>query len=210
MKLYDFALAPNPRRVRMFLAEKVMTIPTVQVNTREREQFSDDFKKVSPRSLVPVLELDDGTCISESVAICRYIEEIQPEPPLFGRDAKEKALVEMWNRHAETDCYGAAGAMVRNGAPMFADRAVAGLPSGEPQIPALVERGRRILDRFMHHLNDHLADNAFVAGDNFSIADITVFITIDFSKRADYDTPEDCSDVLRWHDDIAARPSASA
>jgi glutathione S-transferase len=210
LKLYDFSLAPNPRRVRMFLAEKTMTIPSVQVNTRERAQFADDFKKVSPRSIVPVLELDDGTLIAESVAICRYIEEIQPEPPLFGRDAREKALVEMWNRHAEFDAIGAAGEMIRNGAAMFEGRGLAGLPGGEPQIPALVERGKRTMDRFMHYLNDHLADSAFLAGEQFSIADITAFIAVEFSQRADYAVPEDCTHVQRWHGEIGARPSAAA
>ena len=210
MKLYDFSLAPNPKRVRMFLAEKSMTIPSVQVNTREREQFTEEFKKVSPRFIVPVLELDDGTCIAESVAICRYIEEIQPDPPLFGRDAREKALVEMWNRHAESDGFGAAGLMVRNSAPMFEGRAVTGVSEGEPQIPELVERGRRVLDRFMLEVNDHLGSNAFLAGDNFSIADITAFITVGFSERANYAIPEGCENVQRWHGEIAARPSASA
>ncbi len=210
MKLYDFALAPNPRRVRMFLAEKGMTIPSVQVNTREAEQFADDFKRVNPRSIVPALELDDGTCIAESVAICRYIEEIQPDPPLFGRDPREKALVEMWNRHAEFDGFGAVGEMVRNGAPMFADRGLAGLPGGEPQIPALVERGKRTMDRFMHYLNSHLEGSAFIVGDNLSIADITAFIAVEFSQRANYQVPDDCAHVKRWHGEIAARPSAAA
>lgn len=194
----------------MFLAEKTMTIPSVQVNTREREQFSEAFKRVNPRCIVPALELDDGTCIVESVAICRYIEEIQPAPPLFGHDAREKALVEMWNRHAEFDAIGAVGEMVRNGAEMFEDRGLAGLPGGVPQIPALVERGRQTMDRFMHHLNGHLAGNAFLAGENFSIADITAFIAIEFSQRADYAVPEDCANVKRWHGEIAARPSAAA
>jgi glutathione S-transferase len=194
----------------MFLAEKNLTVPSTQINTREREQFSEDFKKVSPRCIVPVLELDDGTCIAESVAICRYFEEIRPEPALFGRDAKEKALIEMWNRHAEADAYGAAGEMVRNSAPMFADRGLPGRPGGVPQIPQLVERGRQTLDGFMHYLDDQLASNAFVAGDAFSIADITVFVTIDFSQRANYEVPADCVNVRRWRDEIAKRPSAEA
>ena len=194
----------------MFLAEKGMDIPSVQVNTREREQFSDNFKKVSPRSIVPVLELDDGTCIAESVAICRYVEEIQPDPPLFGRDAREKALVEMWSRHAEADGYGAAGQMIRNSAPMFADRGVAGVPGGVPQIPALAERGRQTLDRFITYLDGHLADNTFLAGDNFSIADITAFIGVEFSQRADYELPANTDHVKRWRDAVAARPSAAA
>lgn len=210
MKLYDFALAPNPRRVRMFLAEKGMTIPSVQINTREREQFGEDFKRMNPRCIVPALELDDGTCITESVAICRYVEEIQPEPPLFGRDAREKALVEMWNRHAEFDGFGAAGEMIRNGAPMFEDRGLAGLPGGVPQIPALVERGRQTLDRFMHLLDGHLEGSAFLAGDAFSIADITAFIAIEFSQRAEYAVPDACTHVKRWHGEIGARPSAAA
>lgn len=205
MKLYDFELAPNPRRVRMFLAEKGMTIPSVQINTREKEQFTEDFKRVNPRCIIPALELDDGTCIVESVAICRYIEEIQPDPPLFGRDAREKALVEMWNRHAEFDGMGAVAEMVRNSAPMFADRGLAGLPGGEPQIPALVERGRRTMDRFLHLLNDHLEKNAFLAGENFSIADITAFVALDFSKRVDYAIPDDCAHVERWQANIGGR-----
>ena len=98
MRLFDFAPAPNPRRVRMFLAEKSVELPLVQINTREREQFEESFKAVNPLSMVPVLELDDGTCITESVAICRYIEELHPEPPLMGKDAKDRAIVEMWNR----------------------------------------------------------------------------------------------------------------
>ncbi len=210
MKLYDFSLAPNPRRVRMFLAEKGVDIPSVQVNTREREQFAEGFKAVNPRCIVPALELDDGTVIVESVAICRYIEEIHPAPALFGSDAKEKALVEMWNRHAELDAFGAVGEMVRNSAPMFEDRGLAGVPGGVPQIPALVDRGRQTFDRFLGFLNDHLKSSAFLAGDNFSIADITAFIAIEFSQRAKYDVPTTLTEVKRWHGEVGSRPSAGA
>lgn len=194
----------------MFLAEKDVDIPTVQVNTREREQFSEAFKAVNPRCIIPALELDDGTVIVESVAICRYIEEVHPTPPLFGRDAKEKALVEMWNRHAEFDCVGAAGDMVRNSAPMFEDRGLAGLPGGVPQIPALVDRGRQTMDRFLILLNDHLKNNAFLAGDSFSVADITAFIAVEFSQRANYEVPSGLESVKRWHNIVNERPSAKA
>lgn len=194
----------------MFLAEKGVDIPSVQVNTREREQFSEAFKAVNPRCIVPALELDDGTVIVESVAICRYIEEVHPTPPLFGRDAKEKALVEMWNRHAEFDCVGAAGDMVRNSAPMFEDRGLAGLPGGVPQIPALVDRGRQTMDRFLILLNDHLKNNAFLAGDSFSVADITAFIAVEFSQRANYEVPSGLESVKRWHNIVNERPSAKA
>ena len=143
MKLYDFALAPNPRRVRMYLAEKGIEVPTVQVNTREREQFSDAFQAVNPRGTVPVLVLDDGTVLTESVAICRYFEETHPEPPLFGRDAKEKAVIDMWNRRVEIECYAPAADVVRNSLEMFKDRAIPGVPGGVPQTLRRVSRQSR-------------------------------------------------------------------
>jgi glutathione S-transferase len=210
MKLYDFSLAPNPRRVRMFLAEKGIDVPMVQVNTREAEQFSDWFQKVNPGGTVPVLELDDGTIITESVAICRYFEETQPEPPLMGRDPKDKALVEMWSRKVEIEGYAAAGEAVRNALPMFEDRAIAGMPGGVPQIPALVERGRASFQRFLEMLDRRLAESSFIAGDAFTIADITAFMTIEFAKRGEMEVPEACANVIRWRDEVQARPSASA
>lgn len=210
MKLYDFELAPNSRRVRMFLAEKGVTIPTVQINVREREQFSPDFVKINPFCVVPVLELDDGTCIGESVAICRYIEVLHPEPSLMGRDAKEQAVIEMWNRRAELEGMSAAGEIVRNAAPMFEGRGVAGVPDGFAQIPALVERGKKRMGRFFEMWDRQLADNTFVAGPNFSIADITSFIAIEFSKRAEITIPDACKHVARWHEAISQRPSAKA
>lgn len=211
MKLYDFALAPNPRRVRMFLAEKSIEIPMVQVNTREREQFDEAFAAKNPLKSVPVLELDDGTCISESVAICRYFEEIQPQPPLMGTDAKDKAIVEMWNRRVELVGYAAAAEIVRNSLPMFADRGLAGVPAGVPQIPALVERGRKTLGRFFELLDRQLSANAFVAGSAFTIADITAYVTIEFAKRVEVQIPASgAENVTRWHAEMASRPSASA
>ena len=210
MKLYDFALAPNPRRVRMFLAEKGVSVPTVQVNVRNREQFTPEFIKLNPFSVVPVLELDDGTCIGESVAICRYFEVLHPEPSLMGRDAKAQAVIEMWERRAELEGMGTAGEIVRNLAPAFNDRGVAGVPDGFAQIPALVERGKKRIARFFDLWNRQLADNAFVAGPDFSIADITSFIAIEFVKRAEIAIPENCKHVARWHESISQRPSAEA
>ena len=147
MKLYEFSLAPSPRRVRMFIAEKGIEIPDVQINTRERQQFSDAYRAVNPNCVVPTLVLDDGTCIGETVAICRYLEETHPEPPLMGRNAKEKAVVEMWSRQAEYEGYLAAAEAVRNAAPMFEDRGLPGVPGGVPQIPALIERGKQTMGR---------------------------------------------------------------
>ena len=210
MKLHEFELAPNARRVRMFLAEKGVQVPMVQVNVRERAQFAPDFLKMNPFSVIPVLELDDGTCIGESVAICRYFEALHPTPPLMGRDGKDAAIVEMWNRRAESNGLDAAGEVVRNAAPMFADRGVAGVPGGVPQIPALIERGKKRMARFFGLWDQQLARNAFVAGANFSIADITSFITIEFAKRAEITIPAECGNVARWHEKIANRPSAKA
>jgi glutathione S-transferase len=210
MKLYDFKLAPNPRRVRMFLAEKGLEVPSVQINTREAEQFSAAFQSINPRGTVPVLELDDGTVLTESVSICRYFEETNPEPPLFGRDAKEKAIVDMWSRRAEIECYGPAADVVRNSLEMFKDRGIAGMPIGVPQIPALVERGRASYHRFLERVDPELATRRFLAGDAFSIADITAFIAMDFAKRGELEVPSSCPNVLRWQADVAARPSASA
>ena len=210
MKLYDFALAPNPRRVRMFLAEKGVTIPVVEVNTRQKEQFAPEFAKLNPFCTVPVLELDDGTCIGDSVAICRYIEVLHPEPPLMGRDAREQAIIEMWDRRAELEGVNAAGELVRNAAPMFEGRGIAGAPDGFPQIPALVDRGKKRMARFFDFWNRQLADNAFVAGPDFSIADITSFIAIEFAKRAEVTIPAQCKHVARWYESVSQRPSASA
>jgi glutathione S-transferase len=210
MKLYDFALAPNPRRVRMFLAEKGVAIPTVQVNTRQKEQFAADFVRVNPYSVVPVLELDDGTCIGESVAICRYVEETHPTPPLMGTDPADKAIVEMWNRRAEFEGMLPAGEVVRNSLPLFADRAIAGIPGGFPQIPAVAEQGRKRLARFFELWNARLADHQFVAGARFSIADITAFVAVEFAKRVDIVIPPGCDHVARWHAAVAGRDSAKA
>jgi glutathione S-transferase len=208
MKLYDFTLAPNPRRVRMFLAEKGIDVPLVQVNTREREQFADSFRKLNPYCQVPLLELDDGTCIAESVAICRYFEDIQPEPRLMGRDAKDKAVVEMWNRRAEINGFAAAGEAARNALPLFADRGLSGVEGGVPQIPALVERGKQSLQRFFQRLDQRLAQSRYLAGEAFTIADITAFVTIEFAKRVEVEPPAALAHLGRWYREVAARPSA--
>ena len=210
MKLYDFALAPNPKRVRMFLAEKSVEIPSVQINTREREQFSEAYNAVNPSHVVPTLELDDGTCIGESVAICRYIEEMHPQPPLMGRDAKDKAIVEMWNRRAELEGYLSVAETLRNALPLFEDRALPGVPGGVPQIPALVKRGKQTMARFLDKLDEQLGDNQFVAGNAFSIADITAFISIELGhQRLEMTIPPHCKNVSRWYAEIGQRPSAS-
>lgn len=210
MLLYDFALAPNPRRVRMFLAEKGIEVPMVQVNTRERQQFTDEFRRKNPWCSVPVLELEDGTCICESVAICRYLEETHPEPPLMGRTPVEKAVIEMWNRRAELDGFLAVADVVRHSLPMFADRSVVGVPEGFPQVPEVAEQGRRRWRLFLDRFEQRLGESRFVAGDTFTIADITTFVTLEFAKRVELEVPETHPNLRRFREEVAARPSAAA
>ena len=209
MKYYDFALAPNPRRVRIFAAEKGITLESEQVNVREGEQFSDAFKAVNPNCSVPVLQLDDGTCLIETTAICRYLEEIQPEPALMGRDPKEKAVVEMWHKRCELEGISAVAEALRNTAPRFVDHAVPGTAK-VAQIPALAERGKQRTTTFFEMLNQRLEDSPFVAGDSYSIADILALVVVDFAKMVELQPADDASALWAWHEKVSSRPSAKA
>jgi glutathione S-transferase len=210
MKLYDFARAASPRRVRIFLAEKGVSVPTVEVNLIEKAQFSDEFRRVNPDCTVPALELDDGTMLCESVAICRYFEELFPEPPLFGRDPRERALVEMWNRRIEFQGYLRTADILRNSEPRFADRGLPGVEGGVPQIPELAERGRRALQRLYPHLDSELAGREYIAGTTYTVADITALVTVDFAARTGVAIPPELANLIRWHREVSARPSAAA
>lgn len=210
MKLYDFGPATNGQRVRMFLAEKGLEIPRVEVNVREGALFEEPYRSMNPFAVVPFLELDDGTCIGESVAICRYLEELHPEPPLFGRDARERAIVEMWNRRVELDGFMPIVHAARNANPLFAGRVVPGTRNDLPQRPEIVARGKEMLAILLGRLDAQLANHPFIAGDAFSIADITGHFTILTAARVEMAIPETCPHVARWHREIAARPSATA
>lgn len=210
MKLYDMQMAPNPRRVRIFLAEKQIDIPKIEINIIEGENLKEDFLKINPRGLVPTLELDDGTIIDESVAICRYFEEIHPEPNLMGTDPVSKATIESWQRHMEFDGVLAVGEAMRNTFPPFASRAVAGLVEEFKAIPELAERGQRRISLFLRNLDDRLKDNEYIAGDSFSIADITGFCAVDFANSRDIGIPDEYKNLHRWYVDFSSRPSAAA
>jgi len=209
MKLYDFAPAPNPRRVRIFLAEKGIVLPTVQVNLRANEQFSPAFRAVNADCTVPVLELDDGARIADVLAICVYFEASQPEPPLMGVGARDQANVAAWQRRVERDGFLAVVEAFRNSTPGFKGRALPG-PDDYEQIPALAERGRARLGKFFAMMNACLADREFVAGQRYSIADITALVTVDFAGWIKLRIPDDCSHLRRWYDAVSARPSAKA
>ena len=201
MKLYDSDWAPNPRRVRIFLAEKGMEIEREMVDLKTFRHKTPEFMRLNPLQRVPVLELDDGTPIAESVAICRYIEEIAPEPPLFGSTPKEKALVEMWNRRVELGFLASVAAAFRHLHPAMATAEV-------PQVPDWGEANKPKAMAFLELMNDELADRPFVAGDHFSIADISFLVAFDFMKVARLKCSEDLTHVWRWHSEVSARPSA--
>ena len=209
MKLYDYPPAPSPRRVHMFLAEKGVEIETVPVDLAKGEQFSEDFRKVNSDCTVPVLELDDGTRISEVLAICQYIEELHPEPALLGSTPEERARISMWTAKVELQGLSAAADAVRNTLQAFAGRGVTG-PVGYEQVPELAERGFARVEDFMRRLDAQLAGNRFVAGDRFSIADIAVLVMVDFMRWVKTVIPDDCANVARWYTEVSQRPSAVA
>ena len=209
MKLYDYQLAPNPRRVRIFLAEKGITVPTVQVDLRAGEQFTPEFRSINPECTVPVLEFDDGRRIAEVIAICLYFELAHPEPPLMGVGAQDRAIVADWHHRIERQGFWAVGDAFRNSVPGLKGRALPG-PDDYEQIPALAERGRARTARFFEMLDRHLAGRQFVAGDRCTIADIMALVTVDFAARINLAIPEGCGHLRCWHEAVSARPSAAA
>jgi len=209
MKLYDFAPAPNPRRVRMFLAEKGVEVENTQIDLVKGEQRSDAFRTINPAMDVPVLELDDGRRIHQVDAICRYLEETYPQNPLWGRDAYERAQVNIHNHQIMLNGLMAVAEAYRNKAPMFVGRAVPG-PHDYPQSPELAERGFARIANFFADMNEHFASSEYVVGDYFSIADIQTLIVIDFAKWVKVKVSPEQTHLQRWYDQVSARPSASA
>jgi glutathione S-transferase len=201
MKLYTTAVAPNPRRVSIFLAEKRIDIPVEELNLGNLENLAPDFVAKNPMGRVPVLEMDDGTYLAESLAICRYFEETQPEPPLFGVGAQNKAEVEMWNRRMEFEVLGMISQCFRNTHPYW-----------EGKIPQVKEHGelcRTTVMQRMEWLDSELADREFIAGNRFTVADITAHTGFALGRIPKIRIAEDQKNLQRWYDDVAARPSVS-
>lgn len=203
MKLYVAARAPNPRRVQFFLAEKGIVVPQVTIDLAARENAGETFLKLNPLGHVPVLELDDGTSISESVAICRYFEALQPEPNLFGRSALEQGLVEMWQRQVEIGLMQPVQFAFRHLHPALAEREV-------PQVPQWGEANKDKALTFLSRLDRRLAQSAHVALDRFTVADITALVAIDFMRLARLSVPADLVHLARWRAEVSARPAAKA
>jgi glutathione S-transferase len=203
MKLYDSRQAPNPRRARIFLAEKRIMLPTEQVDIMTFQHKTPEYTAINPLQRMPALVLDDGTVIAESMAICRYFEAVQPEPALFGKGPKEIALVEMWNRRCEINFFANVAAVFRHLHPAMKELEV-------PQIPAFAEANRPRVAWFLELLDGELAKREFIAGDRFSVADITALVAVDFMKPARLSIPEGAANVKRWHAAVSARESARA
>lgn len=209
MKFYDCKTAPSPRRVRIFMAEKGIELDTVEVDLKIGEQFGDEFRAINPDCVVPALQLDDGSCLSEVLAICAYLESMFPETPLLGTTPEERARVLMWNGKCEQQGLWPTANAFRNATKGLVDRAVPG-PVPYPQIPELAQRGRDEVRQFFYKLDQQLARNEFIAGDRFSIADITALATADFAKRLKIPIPDDAVHARRWYESVSARPSAAA
>jgi glutathione S-transferase len=208
--LYETTASPNSRRVRFFIAEKGIHITMKAVDLSAKEQFSEAYTAVNPRSQVPALALPDGTVITEVLAIWRYLEEAYPSTPLLGTNAKTKALITMWERRAELDGFAPVMEGVRNAIPGLKGRALSG-PYGYEQIPELVERSQQRVANFFADFNERLATVPFVAGDEFSAADVTALVTVDFAANAlKMSIPEKHNAFHQWYDRVSSRPGASA
>lgn len=203
MKIYDYRLpAPNPRRVRIFLAEKGLKVPLEEIDIIRGKNREPEFLKKNPLGGIPVLELDDGKFIAESVAICRYFEELHPQPSLFGTGAEEKATIEMWNRRIELALFVPIGMVWAHLHELTKARV--------KQIPELGHAQRKVVDTRYQWLDQELGHRKFLAGDKYSIADISALCAIDFAKFNNISIPPEQKNLTRWHTEVSSRPSANA
>lgn len=202
MKIYQTHQAPNPRRVRIFLAEKGIDMDYVEVDIAAGENLTAEMRAKNPTTKVPFLELDDGTCIGETVAICRYFEELDPENPLMGRTPIEKAQVEMWHRRIEFHAMLPIGMCFQHTTGYFKDRMTPVEAWGK-------EAGKNAIAYF-DELNEHLKESTYLVGDYFSIADIALLCAIDFARVVKIRLSDKHSHLLAWYEKVSARPSYSA
>ena len=202
MILHEFAPAPNPRRVRIFLNEKGIDIATEQIDIMKGEHKKDDYKKMSPLSQVPTLELDDGTYITESIAICRYFEALNPEPNLLGKDPKEIAIVEMWQRRIELLLMMGIANTYRHGHPAMA--------ALENQVKEWSEASRPRVIKMLHWFDKQMENKEYICLDRYTIADISALVCFDFAKWPQIDIPDDCKNLKSYYERLNSRPSASA
>ena len=209
LRLYDYKPAPSPRRIRMLLAEKSIKYECIQVDLAQGEQMAEGFKAINPRCTVPALEIEDGTILTENAGIAAYLEARFPEPPMLGTTPIEKGLIAEWNWRCEYEGLSAGAEALRNSSPHMKDRALTGTRNVQ-QLEELAERGRKRMGWFFEDLNSHLENSQFIAGDNFSIADITSTICVDFARWVKVYPQESHTALLAWHERMKARSSYKA
>ena len=210
MKLYNWQFAPNCRRVRMFVLEKGLDLPAISEVIGDGMKLRPEYLASWPHHMVPMLELDDGTRIGEALSICTYLEDAHPKPNLMGTGGLERATILSWERRAYDEGMVGTAEVVRNSFPVFHDRGLPGTIEVVPQIPDLIERGRGRVRRFYDKFDDQLRDNRYVAGNRFTMADITALCAMDFAIFGGLNIPQHCTGVLRWYDEVSSRPAAVA
>lgn len=206
--LYDCASAPSPRRARILLAEKGVAHQTVQVDLRNGAQFCEAFRRINPQCTVPALQTEEGPVLTGNAAIAAYLEAVWPEPPLLGRSPLDKAQIASWNWRVEFEGLLAIAEALRNASPGMVDRALPG-PRNYPQIPELAQRGLTRVQDFFAMLDERLDGRDFVATDDFSIADITAVVAVDFARVVKIKSGEQHPNLRRWRSAMAERPSMS-
>ena len=204
--LYDCATAPSPRRARIFLDEKGVPHETVQIDLRGGEQMGDAYRKINPQCTVPALRTEEDTLLTDNAAIAAYLEARYPEPPLLGRTPQGKAEVASWQWRIEFEGLMAVAEGFRNSSPAMVNRALPG-PVDYPQIPELGQRGLARVKHFFLTINQQLAGGDFIAANQFSVADITAVVVVDFARVLRLKPAEDLKHLLRWRVAMAERPS---
>ena len=207
MKLYTFAPAANALRVEMFLREKELKLETISVNVREDELFKEPYNSMNPFNCIPFLELENGTIITETISICRYLDEKSNSSKLFGNDTEERAIIDMWNRRIELDGFLPLLHSVRNKTSFFKGKVVPGTRTSITQSPEIVERGIEMFDILLNRIESHLSKNKFLLGDKFTIADITSHFMFNLSNMLKIDFGQKYKNVYRWKSDLEKRPS---
>ena len=207
MKLYTFAPAANALRVEMFLRERELKLETISVNVREDELFKEPYNSMNPFNCIPFLELENGTIITETISICRYLDEQSNSSKLFGNDTEERAIIDMWNRRIELDGFLPLLHSVRNKTSFFKGKVVPGTRTSITQSPEIVERGIEMFDILLNRIEPHLSKNKFLLGDKFTIADITSHFMFNLSNMLKIDFGQKYKNVYRWKSDLEKRPS---
>ena len=207
MKLYTFAPAANALRVEMFLREKELKLKTISVNVREDELFKEPYNSMNPFNCIPFLELENGTIITETISICRYLDEQSNSSKLFGNDTEERAIIDMWNRRIELDGFLPLLHSVRNKTSFFKGKVVPGTRTSITQSPEIVERGIEMFDILLNRIEPHLSKNKFLLGDKFTIADITSHFMFNLTNMLKIDFGQKYKNVYRWKSDLEKRPS---